>query len=397
MAETSTVLLYELFDPVTVLYEMAASSNPLVAVPADVIERVTEGDSDPKFATFVIESGWSKSNRLWDTPIFDSVHEQISEAAKNDDPIVGYLGHIKPDDDAFAFPEIQFQWLRSALKKVGNKAHIFTKAYVLPDTKARYYLKKGLAKTVSWYGPAEQIPFQKGVRVSDFRLESIDLARPRKAGMSARLVGALTSEMEMEGAEVKPEEIASLQENELRAHNPNLVQKIEQEATKPLSEKVSEMESNTATLKTQADLIPELRKLLGISEDADPLEIVRRLVEEAKKAGRGAKERLLDQLLAKKFKDVEDKHTLSLIRRTLVGEMEDGSIEITGDDEKDEKAISEMVNSVIDGDNDLKALVSEMEQTPVAVPGTSDRDNDGGKEKIKAGYEDSNMTVRSRR
>lgn len=388
-------LIVEQFDPVQIVSEMATGGDTLVSLSPEVVERVTDGDPNPKFATFVIESGWSKSKRLWDTPIFDAVHEQISKANSNDDPIVGYLGHIKPDDDPYSFPEIQFQWLRSALKKVGDKAHIFTKAYVLPDTKARYYLSKGFAKSVSWYGPAKQIPFQKGVRVSDFKLESIDLARPRKAGMSARLVGALTSEMSNdEGANVKTEEIAALSENELRAHNPSLVQSIEQAATKPLSDKVSEMEKDAEPLKDDHDKVVEIRKLLGVADDADPIVFVTKLIEEAKKAGRGIREKLLDDVLSKKFKGVEGS-TLNLVKRTLVTEME--SYEPTGDEDADAKAISEMVNDAIDKDADLKSLVSEMSNDPPALPGTSERDNSGEKKELKAGYSDANITVRSRR
>jgi hypothetical protein len=386
--------IIEIFDPVSIVSEMASGADVLVSISPDVIERVTDGDPDPKFATFVIESGWSKSHRLWDIPIFDKVHEQISQAGSNNDPIVGYLGHIKPEDAGFAFPEIQFQWLRSALKKIGGKAHLFTKAYVLPDTKARFYLKKGLAKSVSWYGDAAQIPFQKGVRITDFALESIDLARPGKAGMSARLVGALTSEMEATGGnEVKPEEIAALQENELRAHAPGLVKQIEDNATQPLSTKVSEMETEK---KDSEEVIVKLRKALGISEEADPLEVVKRLIDEAKAAGRGVKERILDDLLGKKFKDVSDAHTLALVRRTLVGEMEGKDIEISGDDEKDRKLVSEMVNDVIDNDPDLKALVSEMEEVPAAVQGGSNNDRTEKKE-LKAGDDSAYVTVRSRR
>jgi hypothetical protein len=389
--------IIEIFEPVEIVSEMASGADVLVSISPDVIERVTDGDSDPKFATFVIESGWSKSKRLWDIPIFDSVHEQISKANADGDPIVGYMGHIKPEDDPFAFPEIQFQWLRSALKKVGDKARIYTKAYVLPDTRARHYLKKGLAKSVSWYGDAAQIPFQKGVRISDFKLESIDLARPRKAGMSARLV-ALTSEMSTSGGnEVKPDEIAALQENELRAHAPGLVKQIEDAATKPLQTKVGEMEAEAASLKPQAEIVPELRKALGIAEDADPLEAVKRLLEEAKKAGSGLKERILDDLLAKKFKDVKDQSMLSLIRRTLVGEMESQEIELSGDDEKDEKKIGEMVNSVIDDDADLKALVSEMEQAPARVQNAGDERGRSDNKELKAGDETALVSVRSRR
>jgi len=389
-------LICEVFEPVSIVSEMATGGDTLVSLSPDVVERVTDGDSDPKFATFVIESGWSKSNRLWDTPIFDSVHEQISDSGKNDDPICGYMGHIRPEDDPYVFPEIQFQWLRSAIKKVGDKAHIFTKAYVLPDTKARYYLKKGLAKSVSWYGPAAQIPFQKGARVSDFKLESIDLARPRKAGMSARLV-ALTSEMQNgEGADVKPEEIAALQENELRAHNPGLVQSIEQAASKTLSDKVSEMEDEKKALDADHERVSEIRKLLSVADDADPVEYVTKLIEEAKKAGRGVREKILDDLLAKKFKGVEGS-TMNLVRRTLVSEMETKEIQLTGDEQKDQQLVSEMFNATVDGDADLKALVSEMEEAPPNLP-TGERDRTGGGDKeLKAGDENAYVSVRARR
>jgi hypothetical protein len=397
MAELEPII--EIFEPVQIVSEMATGGDVLVSISPEVIERVTQDDPEPRFATFVIESGWSKSQRLWDIPIFDSVHEQISKANSDGEPVVGYLGHIKPDDDPFAFPEIQFQWLRSALKKVGDKAHIFTKAYVLPETKARYYLKRGLAKSVSWYGQASQIPFQKGVRISDFKLESIDLARPRKAGMSARLVGALTGEMSNdEGATVKPEEIAALQENELRAHNPNLVKTIEDVAKTPLSTKIGEMEGEAVALKANADVLPEIRKVLGIAEDADALDVVKRLVEEANNAGRSLRDSILDSVLAKKFKDVEDKHVLALVKRSIIGEME--NVEISGDEkhkQEDEKKVSEMVNKVIDQDADLKALVSEMEEAPPALASSSDSDRTGGSKELKAGDENSYFAVKARR
>lgn len=386
------VNIVETFDAAAVVSEMATGSDVLVSLDPEVVARVTEGDDEPKFVTYVIESGWSKSKRLWQPAIFDKVHEQISKAASEGDPIVGYLGHIKPEDDPYAFPPIQFQWLRSSLKKVGDKAQLAVKAYVLPDSKARDYIKRGLGKTVSWYGPVAQVPFQKGVRIEDFHLESIDLARPRRAGMSARLV-AVTSEMSTEeGDEMKPDEIAELQENELRAHNPKLVQSIEQTATKPLETKIGEMTAEADAAKPTLEFIPQLRALLGLAESTDDVTVITKAVEQIKAAGKSLRDSVLASVLDKKLKGDDS----GLVRRLIVGEMSSrwDDVELTGDTDKDEKTVGEMVNHVIDGDDEMKKVVSEMEGVPATPAGTSTDRGDGSR-KIEAGYANSNISVRS--
>ena len=394
MAEQSEIVeIVELFEPITIASEQATGQGVLVPLPKQMIEEISESDNDPKFATFVIESGWSKSRRFWGEDSFERAQEQIDNSAG--EPIVGYLGHIRPENDPYDFPDIQFQWLKSKLQKAGDKVRIFTKAYVLPDTKARYYLQRGLAKTVSWRGPCSLIPIKGGVQVRNFTLESIDLARPRAAGMSARLVGGLTSEMETEGSEVKPEEIAALQENELRAHNPSLVTAIEDAAKKPLTEKVGEMESEAETLKEDADLLPEIRKLFNMSDDANVLEVLGAAATNLKNAGKSVRNAIVDEVLAKKLKD-ED--TLKLVRRLVVAEMDSNhaDLKLTGDKTADTKAVDEIVSEMIDKDNELKEMVSEMEETPRSVSNTGNDDRQGNDEsKLKVGYSNSRIRVRS--
>lgn len=377
----------EIFDSVVCEYTGDAISS-LVPVNPELVSIVTEGDPDPKFATFVIESGWSKSKRFWGAELFQNVAEQINNS---EEAIVGYMGHIKPEDDPYTFPEIQLHWVGAKATKVGDKAKLAVKAYVLPNTKGRDYLKRGLVKTVSWRGKVAQIPFEKGVRVAQFAIESIDLSRPRAAGMSAKLVGALTSEMENEGSNnVKPDEIAALQENELRAHNPALVQAIEASATKPLNDTVAEMTADATALKAEADLIPEIRKLFGMKDDADILEVLGVTAKKLQEAGKTVRDGILDTVLAKRFKD---EGTLKLVRRIMVSEMSD--VEISGDENKDEKVIGEMVDEIVNKDEDLKALVSEMEQTPGAPPTTTE--NRGKQRELKAGLTTSTIRVRSAR
>lgn len=380
--------IFETFD--IDVAEMTTDAGGLVPLSPELVAEITEGDDDPRFATFVIESGWSKSKRFWGPELFSKVVSEIQNAAVNE-PIVGYMGHIKPEDDPYTFPEIQLQWAGAKLLQAGEKAKLAVKAYVLPGTKGRDYLKRKIVKTVSWRGKAAIEPYEKGVKVKEFQIESIDLSRPRAAGMSAKLVGALTSEMEERSEKVKTEEIAALTENELRAHAPNLVKAIEDGATAPLNTKIGEMKTEADAAEPTLKLLPQLRGILGLKDDADDVSVIQSAISKIKAEGKTLRESILDSVLAKRFKDA-DPGDVKLLRRVLVGEMEDVSLE--GDEEKDEKAISEMVTKVIDGDEDIKKTVSEMESAAPDLPGTS---SDGKQTtKYEIGTNTGNVRVKAR-
>jgi hypothetical protein len=316
------------------------------------------------------------------------VQEQINSS---DEPIVGYLGHISPDKDPYDFPDIQLQWVKSKLQVSSDKVKLLAKAYVLPGTKARNYLKRRLVRTVSWRGKCIERPMKGGVEVRDFELESIDLSRPRRAGMQAAMAGGLTSEMEGR-KDVKPDEIGALQENELRAHNPTLVTAIEDAAKKPLQEKVSEMETAAEAAKPDLELIPEIRKLLGMKEDDDVLDVIGNTLAKLKESGAAARDAILQSVLNKKFKD---ENTAKLVKKVIAGEMD--GFEISGDKEKDEKEIDTKVNELVNADDDLKAMVSEMEDGDGKGKGESgsfEREDRRTKDReVKDGYENSRMTV----
>jgi hypothetical protein len=370
----------DLFD-VEVVSEMASGAQTLVSLPPDLVTEITEGDDDPLFATFVIQSGWSNSKRYWAPEVLDTISEQVNKAGE---PVVGYMGHIKPDDDAFTFPDIQLQWLKSVIQPSSDKTKMFVKAYVLPGTKARDYLKRKLVRTVSVRGDANLKRIQGGVAVSEFDLESIDLSRPRKAGMKTQLV-ALTSEME--DSTVKPEEIAALQENELRAHNPTLVTEIESKATQPLTEKVTEMEAAAEDGKKDTDLIVEIRKALGLAEDADVLTTVGELMTKLKESTKGIKDKIFSEVLEKKFKN---ENTRNLVKRLAVSEMKTEDEE-TEDEDEYRKKVEEMFNNFIENDDDLKALVASTEtgggRSLSSLPG------ERGNREIKEGYSNDNIEV----
>lgn len=379
----------EIYDsfPATVVSEMASGADTLVPLSRDLVEEITSDDDDPKFATFVIESGWSKSKRYWGPEVLDSISEQIN---KGDDPIVGYMGHIRPEDDAYSFPDIQLRWLKSRVQVSSDKVKLFAKAYVLPGTKGREYLKRGLARSVSIKGLADQIPMKGGLKMANFDLESIDLARPRKAGMSARLVGALTSEMSEGRQAVESKDIAALSEAELREHNPLLVKEIEENAKKPLTEKVSEMETKEEDAKANTNTLVEIRKALNIDENADVLEILGATLSKLKEQGKELREKLLKDVLEKRFKD---EGTRVLATRLIASEMSDK--EIPDDPDSAKVKVTEMVNELIDGDADLKKL-AVVEQTGSDQPNLGGKENDrsNGTKEMKPGHEDEFVSVR---
>lgn len=373
-----------------------AGAAALVKLDPEIVARVSEGDDDPRFATVIIESGESKNGRVWKPEIFADVVEQINGSGD----VVGYLGHIKPDDSGHAFPPVQMHWLKARLNVMSDRTQMYAKAYVLPPSVsgavARDYIKRGFVKTVSWRGKAAMRPGKGVQEVTKFLLESIDLARPRTAGMKTALVGGLTSEMDEGGNNVKPEEIAALAENELRAHNPNLVKAIEDSAKKPLEDKVSEQETVISTTQPTVDLVNEIRKSLKLDEKGDVLEAIGNLVSKSKEVAKEAKAKFLDAILEKKFRD---EATRNLVRRMIVTEMASGSlvsemesVDSEDDEDKAKTKTEEVVNKFIDNDPDLKKMVSEMEGSGGA---SFQGGNDGRtKPEIKAGFENDLITVR---
>src|SRR5262245_12112784 len=133
----------------TLVSEMAAGASTLVPIPPEIVQEVVGDDDDPKFATYIIEGGWSKSKRYYGPQVLESISEQINSAS---DPIVGYQGHIPPDQIAYAFPDIQFRWVRSKIQAGGDKVKLLAKAYLLPGSKAREYAERGLKIPISISG-----------------------------------------------------------------------------------------------------------------------------------------------------------------------------------------------------------------------------------------------------
>jgi hypothetical protein len=355
---------------------------------ATTIQEVAGDDPDPQFATFVIEGGMSKSKRLWGDDVMTSIAEQINKAT---DPVVGYMGHIPEKDQPYVFPDIQMQWVKAKVDVFSDKVRLVAKAYLLPDTKARDYIKRKLVKTVSPSGDCFQVPIKGGVRVKEFDLKSIDLSRPRMAGLRTALVG-VASEMEnSEGRKtVEVNEIRGLSEEQLREHNPLLVKAIEEKAQEKQTAKISEMEDKAKNADEAQELISKLREALGLDDKADILDVIRANMEKLSAQGKAIKTKLLQGVLENKFKDESHQR---LVARALATEMEGTELPENADEAK--VKVTEMVNNFIDSDDEIKKLaVSEQTDAGGGV-GNREKVNSGnGRIKMEDGFENEYVTVR---
>lgn len=340
MAELHDIIL----DGVIVT-EMEAGVESYVPLDPKLVSELTQGDDNPQFPVICIESGISKNKFEWPHDVLVDAAEQVNKLQP-----VGYLGHIKPEDDRWAFPPPQTKWLKAVTKKEGDKTKLYVKGYNLPEPEPiRRYVRLGLVDSTSWKGKASVQHLKGGIqRVTKFALESIDWSRKGKAAMSARLV---TVAAEQEGEE----EVADLSKvtvAEITAENPNLVELIQRDGAKEANEKIAEMEPVVKEAEEHRTLMTKLRELLGIDEKVDLLEAVGELQEKFTDiTTKNVKERV-GELLKSKVKD--DDARAAVLRLIPVNEMED----------LEDDALKTKVEETMEKDETIKAIVNRFSGAP---------------------------------
>jgi hypothetical protein len=376
-------LLFEI--PVT---EMAGTGDAIVQLDPGVVRELVEAnkDDDPQFPVIRVEEGLSGNKMLWTRGVMQDVAEQV-----NRENPVGYMGHIKPEDERWAFPEIQTKWLKAQMtvepstqsERKGNMVHtLYVKGYNLPKTRVRSYVAAKINLMTSWRGKADCEVLKGGVRKPvKFVMESIDWSRPGKGAMEARLVTVAAESKE--GVEkVEANEIAALSFAELKQHNPNLVELILRDGRDESTEKISEMEKEVEEGKEAKSLIDKLRELLKIEENGDVLQTVTDIVHRVEKAGRDEIVSALDTVLGRKVKNDKSRET---IKRLLpVSEMVD---EFTGKEKGElEKLVEEKVNEAFDADEGIKILASASSAPAPLAHRVAEQKNDDGNENQPTGF-----------
>jgi len=345
------------FDATMEVSEMAADAGAIVQLDPSRVQQLTEatGDEKPQFPILRVEGGTSGNGNHWSDEILRDVAEQI-----NKEEPVAYLGHIKPEDDGYAFPEPQTIWLKAVTRDEGGKTVLYVKGYNFPQAKIREYLRTGVTRVASWRGKAAG-PVMGGVRyIKEFKLESFDWSRKGKQGMNARVV-ALATEMQ-EGSE-DDVEIGKLTLTELQAANPSLVDLIKAEGKKETEATISEMEPKVEAADKAEETFKKLRDVLGIDESADIVQAVGDVVEQVENVSKKTLMEKIGEVVAGKVKG--DRARSAVLRLVPVTEMEGKS-----DDD-----LKSAVEALFDSDEDIKAIVTEMEggAGPLRHTGSGDR------------------------
>jgi hypothetical protein len=315
----------------------------VIVLDQDKVARLLKAnkDEEPQFPIIRVEEGLSRNNFLWTGDVLDNVAEQI-----NKEEPVAYMGHIKPEDDRWAFPEPQTVWLKAVTKIENGKKALYVKGYNFGDTIRRLTNVKA-ARSTSWQGKADCKLQKGGVRqVVNFKLESLDWSRPGKSAMEARLV-TVAAEQTGGDDKVEPSEIGALTKSDLEKHNPNLVLLLKQEAVKDGETAVAEMEEKVKKGEEAESLLDRIRKAIGLSPDDDILKSVTEAFNKVEEIGRTEVKNVVAKLLEKKVPDAKQR---AVVMRLLpVAEMED----------KTEQEIEAQVNEAFEKDDDIKAYIAE--------------------------------------
>jgi hypothetical protein len=324
------------------------STHPGLKIPDDFMTTIKASDDDPLFVTVEVEAGWSQSKRNWKPEHLRKVVDKV-----NKERMAGNLGHPLLDPKAYErdFPLPQVAWAAATMD--GNKA-VF-KGYVLKRSEARELLKLGLIDGVSIFGDSKMRPVQGGYEVISFEPETIDFARKGRSGMKSRVVNLTGEHAPGRGDKVEPKDIAAISVDELRTHAPLLVREIERQAVEPVEVKVGEQTALVADLQPQVDVLAEIKKMLKLTDGENPVEKLGNLIASIEDAAAGEIKDFIKEVISKKVKSTRGQ---ALVGR-LIGEMH---TEYAGRDLDDatKKEITEAVDSKIEADSDIKALVGEM-------------------------------------
>lgn len=150
-------------------------------------ENVNSDTRNEKFIYAYTDSGISANKRDWSPDIMRSIGEQVVSKMPP-----GYLGHIKPADYGFDFPEPQVVWFGSSITELaGEQVRLWLKGYVLPTAqKLTTWIKSKAVNSISVYGNVSYSKDSNGVdKILNIDLKSIDISRKLAEGLSSGITG----------------------------------------------------------------------------------------------------------------------------------------------------------------------------------------------------------------
>jgi hypothetical protein len=151
----------------------------------DFLTQTEDDERTEKFIYAYTDSGVSENGRNWTSEHMESMATQVVDKMP-----VGYLGHIKPTDYGYEFPEPQVVWFGSTTEENDDTTRLWIKGYLLPTaTKLETWIKTKAVDSISVYG---KISYKMKGDVMDIQtidLKSIDIARKLGEGLNSGIVG----------------------------------------------------------------------------------------------------------------------------------------------------------------------------------------------------------------
>lgn len=150
------------------------------------LKEVEDDKRSEKVIYAYTDSGISENGREWKPTHMESLASQVTEKMP-----VGYLGHIKPSEYGFEFPEPQIVWFGSCTEELTDKnKRLWIKGYLLPTAgKLETWIKTKAVDSISVYGKITYKMKGQIMDIQDIDLKSIDIARKLGEGLNSSIVG----------------------------------------------------------------------------------------------------------------------------------------------------------------------------------------------------------------
>lgn len=331
--------------------EMSAQAIKVPTAPGVDLEKLVDGDPDPMFVTLEVASATVSGNRnRYNEATLLDIAKQINDTRPD-----AYLGHLDDKELATKYPDPQTMWIGASVEKIDGIARLFAKGYVYTDAKVRSLLKKagaaGKVMAVSIAGRADK-KFDKIAKVYDiinFKLDSIDWARPGSQGLNPLLTPFITQEMVDTAMEVKLNEATLAQLKELR---PDLVDALKEEIKK----EAEPVNPPAPTPAPTAEMV-EVKNILGLDENGSVKERVSEMVDENKTLVSEMKDLLTEHIDSSIGKEVTKPAVKGVIREMVISQVQDWT----------KSGVDTAINNVLQSKS-TKDLITEMTREMTVNP-----------------------------
>lgn len=275
----------------TVCGEIKVEDIPLA--PWANLEALKAGDLEPMEVVVEIPAG--KSKRGWNYRP-EALQAIVSEVMKQGLP--GFLGHQKPEDVEYAFPQPVTHWV-GALWKDG-KAY-FRGVVDKAASDLKRWIKANVIRTVSIFGVPKLQQVAGETQVVDFKPLSIDWTPLGRAGMPTAVVAIGEMDEIITGGGEKQmswKELAAQLKQMLRNKDVTLKEIIGEMSisTQELAEEIGEIKE---ALKAK-EILSKIREVFGVSGEIDIVKVA----EDAKKVltakMQEEQEKLINEVLSEK-------------------------------------------------------------------------------------------------